>query len=50
MFKLVGVFVFLLVEVDEVVCDPFSASAFHVPADLEGVTGDVTDTDVLRYR
>ncbi len=34
-FKLVGALVLLLVEVDEVVCDPLSASAVHVPADLE---------------
>lgn len=49
-FKLVGVLVLLLVEVDEVVCDPLSASAVHVPADLERITGDVTDPDLLGNR
>lgn len=50
MFKLVGVLVLLLVEVDEVVRDPVSASAVHVPADPERITGDVTDPDLLRNR
>lgn len=47
-FELVGVLVLLLVEVDEVVRDPLRASAVHVPADLERVTGDVADPDLLR--
>lgn len=50
MFELVGVLVLLLVEVDEVVRDPLSASAVHVPADLEGIAGDVTDPDLPRNR
>ena len=50
MFKLVGVLVLLLVEIDEVVCDAFLHAGLHVPADLEGVAGDVADLDVLRDR
>lgn len=49
-FELVGVFVLLLVQVNEVVCDALLAARLHVPADLEGVTGDVADLDVLRDR
>lgn len=49
-FELVGVSVLPFVEVDEVVCDPLFASGLHVPADPEGVTGDVTDPDLLRDR
>lgn len=29
-------------------CDALFAARLHVPADLEGVTGDVADLDVLR--
>lgn len=29
-------------------CDALLAACLHVPADLEGVTGDVADLDVLR--
>lgn len=49
-FELVGVFVLLLVQVDEVVRDALLAARLHVPADLEGVAGDVADLDVLRNR
>lgn len=49
-FELVLLLVLRLVEVDEVVCDPVSASALHVPADLEGIAGDATDPDLLRNR
>lgn len=48
MFELVGVLVLLLVQVDEVVRDALLAVRLHVPADLEGVAGDVADLDVLR--
>lgn len=30
--------------------DALLAARLHVPADLEGVTGDVADLDVLRNR
>ena len=50
MFELVGVIVLLLVEVYEVVSDVVLGSTVHVPVDLEGVTGDVGDLDVLRNR
>lgn len=50
MFELVRVFVLLLVQVDEVVCDALLAARLHVPTDLEGVAGDVADLDVLRNR
>lgn len=50
MFELIGVLVFLLVQVNEVVCDALLAARLHVPADLEGVTGDVADLDVLWHR
>lgn len=50
MFELVGVFVLLLVQVNEVVRDALLAARLHVPADPEGVTGDVADLDVLRNR
>lgn len=49
-FELVWVFVLLLVQVNEIVCDALLAAWIHVPADLEGVAGDVTDLDVLRDR
>lgn len=49
-FELVGVLVLFLVQVDEVVCDSFFDPGVHVPADLEGVTRDVADFDVLRHR
>lgn len=49
-FELVGVSVLSLVEVNEVVRDPLFASGLHVPADPEGVTGDVTDPDLPRDR
>lgn len=49
-FELVGVSVLPFVEVDEVVCDPVLASGLHVPADPEGITGDVTDLDLPRNR
>lgn len=48
MFELVRVLVLLLVQVDEVVRDALLAARLHVPADLEGVAGDVADLDVLR--
>lgn len=50
MFELVGVFVLLLVQVNEVVSDALFAAWLHVPADFEGVAGDVADLDVLRNR
>lgn len=31
-------------------CDALLAARLHVPADLEGVAGDVADLDVLRNR
>lgn len=46
--ELVAVLVLLLVEVDEVVRDPVSATAVHLPADPERVTGDMTDPDLPR--
>lgn len=48
MFKLVGVFVLLLVQINEVMSDVFFVLWLHVPADLEGVTCDVADLNVLR--
>lgn len=48
MFKLVGVFVLLLVQIDEVMSDAFFVPWLHVPTDLEGVTCDVADLNVLR--
>lgn len=50
MLELVGVLVLLLVQVDEVVRDALLAARLHVPADLEGVAGDVADLDALRNR
>lgn len=49
-FELVWVLVLLLVQINEVVCDALLAACLHVPADLEGVTGDVADLDILRNR
>lgn len=49
-FKLVGIFVLLLVQIDEVMSDAFFVPWLHVPADLEGVTCDVADLNVLRDR
>lgn len=49
-FELVGVLVLFLVEVDEVVSDALLDPGLHVPANLEGVTCDVADLDVLRDR
>lgn len=48
MFKLVGVLVLLLVQIDEVVSDALFVARLHVPADLEGVAGDAADLDALR--
>lgn len=48
MFELIGVLVLLLVEVNEIVSDALLAAGLHVPADLEGVAGDVADLDFLR--
>ena len=50
MLELVRVLVLLLVQVDEVVCDAILDLGVHVPADLEGVTRDVADLDVLGHR
>lgn len=47
-FELVGVSVLRFVEIDEVVCDPVLASGLHVPADPEGIAGDVIDLNQLR--
>jgi len=49
-FELVRVLVLFLVQVNEVVCDALLAARLHVPADLEGVAGDVADLDILRNR
>lgn len=46
--ELVAVSVLPFVEVHEVVSDPRFASGLHVPADPEGITGDVTDPDMPR--
>lgn len=48
MFELVGVLVLLLVQIDEVMRDALFVAWLHVPADLEGVAGDVADLNVLR--
>lgn len=48
MLELVGVFVLLLVQVNEVMRDALLAALLHVPADLERVAGDVADLDALR--
>ena len=50
MFELVLLLVLLLVQVYEVVCDPLLAPCVRVPADLEGVTGDVADADLVGDR
>lgn len=50
MLELVAALVLLLVEVDEVVRDPVSASAVHLPADLKRITCDVADPDLMRNR
>lgn len=50
MFKLVGILVLFLVQVDEVVCDSLFDPGIHVPADLERVARDVADFDMLRHR
>lgn len=47
-FELVGVLVLLLVQIDEVMRDALFVARLHVPADLEGVAGDVADLNVLR--
>lgn len=47
-FELVGVLVLLLVQIDEVMRDALFVAWLRVPADLEGVAGDVADLDVLR--
>ncbi len=46
MFEFVGVLVLLLVKVNEVMCDLLCGVRVHIPADLKGVAGDVTDLDV----
>lgn len=49
-FEPVGVSVLPFVEVDEVVRDPVLTSGLHVPADPEGIAGDLTDLDPPRNR
>lgn len=49
-FELVGILVLLLIEVNEVVSDALLDTGLHVPANLERVTCDVADLDVLRDR
>ncbi len=49
-FELVGILVFFLVEVDEVVRDAFLGPGVHIPADLKGVACDVADFYVLGNR
>lgn len=48
--ELVGILVLFLVKVNKVVCDALLGPGIHVPADLEGVTSDVADFNVLRNR
>lgn len=50
MLELVGILVLFLVKVNKVVCDALLGPGIHVPTDLEGVTGDVADFNVLRNR
>lgn len=50
MFEFVRVLVLLLVKVNEVMCDLFGGVRIHIPADLKGVTSDVTDLDVASNR
>lgn len=49
-FELVGILVLFLVQVNEVVRDSLLGSGIHVPTDLERVTCDVADFDMLRHR
>lgn len=48
MFELVGTFIFLLVQIDEVVGDPIHIANIHGPRNSEGVTGDIVDLDAVR--
>lgn len=48
MFELVGTFIFLLVQIDEVVGNPIHVSNIHGPRNSEGVTGDIVDLDAVR--
>lgn len=48
MFKFVGILVFFLVEIDEVMSNAVLGLRIHVPRNLKGVTRDVTYFDVVR--
>lgn len=47
MFEFVGILVFFLVEIDEVMSNAILGFRIHVPRNLEGVTRDVTYFDVV---
>lgn len=46
-FEFVGILVFLLVEVNEVMGDPLQVTVFHGPGDTERVTSDIIDLDAV---
>lgn len=48
MFKFVGILVFFLVEIDEVMSNAVLGLRIHLPRNLEGITCDVTYFDVVR--
>lgn len=45
--ELVGILVFLLVEVNEIMGDPLQVTVFHGPGDTERVTSDIIDLDAV---
>lgn len=48
--ELVGILIFLLVQVNEIMGDPLQVTIFHGPGDTEGVTGDIVDLDAVGGR
>lgn len=45
--ELVGILVFLLVEVNEIMGDPLQVTVFHGPGDTERVAGDIVDLNAV---
>lgn len=46
-FKFVGILVFFLVEINEVMSDAILGFRIHIPRNLEGITRDVTYFDIV---
>lgn len=50
MLELVGILIFFLVQVNEIMGDPLQVTVFHGPGDTKRVTGDIVDLDAVGGR